>query len=460
MVERLREGTGAAISPPALRDLVSTVDTVRRQRDQLRRLVERVPAVLYIDALNEPGMREYPTLYISPQIEELLGITAEEWSSNDDLWERHMHPEDWPATSTQYDEFLATREGTLVQEYRVIRPDTGATVWIRDECSISNEPGTGRPVVLGVMFDISSQKDLEEQLRAAEAKNRALIEQIPHVVWIEPVRGQPEPPYVSAGVESVIGVPRSEWLRPGWWVSHLHEDDRADVLAFRAAVERGPGPAQIEYRLVLENRGEMWVSQTASLVMNGDEPWAVQSLLEDITSRKVAEEELEFRATHDPLTGLANRTLFAESIELALARAARHNQSVALLYCDLDDFKIVNDTHGHEVGDLILQEVARRMMTCVRESDLVARPGGDEFLVLLPDIDPAPGEAVGRGHRAERLADGIAARIRRSLETAVETARGPIWVSMSIGRCSFPWDATDSRSLLTAADEAMYRAKG
>lgn len=458
MVERLREGTTGAISPPALRDLVSTVDTVRRQRDQLRRLVERVPAVLYIDALNEPGMREYPTLYVSPQLEALLGITPEDWSSNDDLWQQHMHPDDWPVMSAQYDEFLASREGTLVQEYRIIRPDTGETVWIRDECSISNEPGTGRPVVLGVMLDISSQKALEEQLRAAEAKNRALIEQIPHVVWIEPV-GQPEPAYVSAAVETVIGVTREEWLRPGFWANHLHPDDRSAVLAFRAAVESAPGPSRIEYRLVLENRADLWVSQTASLVMNGDEPWAVQSLLEDITSRKAAEDELEFRATHDPLTGLSNRSLFAESMERALARAARHNQGVALLYCDLDDFKLVNDTHGHEVGDVILQEVARRMMTCVRESDIVARPGGDEFLVLLPDIDPAPGEAAGRSHHAERLADGIASRIRRSLETAIDTPKGPISVSMSIGRCSYPWDATDARTLLAAADEAMYRAK-
>ena len=451
-------GEGGAISPPVLRDLVSTVDQVRRQRDRLRSLVEHVPAVLYVDDLAEIGKPEYRTLYVSPQVESMLGVTVEEWTANDELWQQRMHPDDWPRARAEYDDFLGRRRGVLVQEYRFVRPDNGATIWIRDECTISKEKGSGRPVVLGVMLDVTAQKTLEAQLRAAEARNRSLIEQIPHVVWIEPVNGASEPAYVSPSVEKVFGISRAEWLEEGWWEAHLHEDDKPEVLAFREVLRPG-APSYIEYRLHLETRPGVWVGHTSQLLMDGDEASAVQSLLEDITPRKLAQEQLEFQATHDPLTGLANRTLFADSIEFALARAGRRHQNVALLYCDLNDFKAANDTYGHETGDIILQEVARRMIYSVRDTDLVARPGGDEFLVLLPDIDPEEGEAVGTRHRAEELADTIADRIRTSLEAPIETPNGDLVVTMSIGRCTFPWDADDVRSLMTAADAAMYRSK-
>jgi diguanylate cyclase (GGDEF)-like protein len=206
-------------------------------------------------------------------------------------------------------------------------------------------------------------------------------------------------------------------------------------------------------------RSEVWIGQVSQIVMNGDQPWMVQSLLEDITSRKLAEEELEFRATHDALTGLANRSLFEESLELALARASRHSQGVALLFCDLNGFKAVNDAYGHDAGDEILREIAARMLICVRESDIVARRGGDEFLVLLPDIDPSPRESATGTHRALRVADSIIRRISRSLETPIEIPAGPIVMSMSIGRCIYPWDAANAREMMAAADAAMYRAK-
>lgn len=455
-VEMGRGSLSSPITPAEVRDLLSTVESLRQQRDQLRSLVEHVPAVLYIDEVTEAGSGQYPTLYVSPQVDKVIGIPAEEWRENDRLWKVHMHPDDWSRVEAEYEAYLEGGEGTLVQEYRLVRPDNGETVWVRDECAIATEKGTGRSLVIGVMLDVSAQKRLEEQLRAAEAKNRALIDQIPHAVWIEPIDDHAEAPYVSPAIARVVGVPAETWLGRQWWEDHLHESDRSRVLEARRRLEPGHEPARLEYRLVPEEDRELWIGQTMQLVMSGDAPWAVQSLIEDITPRKLAEEQLEYRATHDPLTGLANRSLFAESITHALARAARHAHGVALLYGDLDDFKLVNDNHGHEAGDVILQEVARRLVLSVREADLVARPGGDEFLILLPDVEPAPGAEV---PAASALAAGIAARITESLSVPISTPRGEIVVSMSLGWCTFPENGSDARELLSAADAAMYRAK-
>lgn len=457
MSETIGVGAGrqsGPITPAELRDLVSTVESLRQQRDHLRSLVEHVPAVLYIDELTEPGSGRYPTLYVSPQVERVIGVPAEEWRENDTLWDVHMHPDDWPRVEAEYESYLQHPEGTLVQEYRIIRPDNGETVWVRDECAAGVERGTGRTLVLGVMLDVSAQKWLEEQLRAAEAKNRALIEQIPHAVWIEPIDAHAEDPYVSPAITRMVGVPAEVWLEDGWWETHLHAQDRERVLSERRRVVSGHDPVRLEYRLLPEPGRELWIAQTVQLVVSGDAPWAVQSLIEDITPRKLAEEQLAYRATHDPLTGLANRSLFAESIAQALARAGRHGHSVAVLYGDLDGFKLVNDTYGHETGDVILQEVARRLSASVRETDLVARPGGDEFLVLLPDV-----EAGGPDGGAAELAQRVAGRIAEHMDDPVRTPRGDIPVSMSVGWCTYPEDGSDARELLAAADAAMYRAK-
>ncbi|MGO9559988.1 MAG: diguanylate cyclase domain-containing protein [Acidimicrobiales bacterium] len=448
------------LTAAVLRDLISTSSRLARERDQLQRLVEHVPAVLYIDEVTDPGAHRYPTVYVGPQVETVLGITAAEWIGNDELWQQHMHPDDWAQTSADFDAYLARGRGDLVQEYRIVRPDDGRTIWVRDQCAIAREPETGRDVVLGVMSDITAQKTLEDQLRAAEAKNRALIEQIPNIVWTQPLNENSEPPYVSSLVREVFGVTPAKWLTTDWWSNHLHAEDRQRVLDFRTELMARDGPARIEYRMITSRRVEVWIGQVSQVVMNGDQPWMVQSLLEDITSRKLAEEQLEFRATHDALTRLANRSLFEETLELALARASRHNQGVALLFCDLNGFKAVNDTYGHDAGDEILREIAARMLICVRESDVVARRGGDEFLVLLPDIDPSPRESATGIHRAERVADAISRRITRSLKVPIEVQAGPVIMSMSIGRCVYPWDAADAREMLAAADAAMYRAKG
>ena len=171
------------------------------------------------------------------------------------------------------------------------------------------------------------------------------------------------------------------------------------------------------------------------------------SLSSDITERKAEEERLHNLAHYDPLTGLPNRTLLTDRLHQAISSARREKHHMALMFMDLDKFKQVNDTLGHHIGDLLLKEVAKRILECLRESDSAARLGGDEFVVLLPFIE-AGSDAV-----------SVAEKIRHALNQPFELAGHTLNISSSIGVAVYPEHGSDEKSLLKNADQAMYDAK-
>jgi two-component system CheB/CheR fusion protein len=170
------------------------------------------------------------------------------------------------------------------------------------------------------------------------------------------------------------------------------------------------------------------------------------AMFSDITLVRESQHRIEFLATHDDLTGLPNRTLFNDRLRLALARAGRSRESMAVIFLDLDNFKVVNDTLGHETGDKLLKQAATRLLECVRAEDTVARLGGDEFVLLL--------EATER-HEAAMSAE----RLLKSLSASYQLGKHECFVSASVGISMFPEDATDPSGLMRNADAAMYRAK-
>lgn len=170
-------------------------------------------------------------------------------------------------------------------------------------------------------------------------------------------------------------------------------------------------------------------------------------ILRDITKRRQQEEQLAFMATHDPLTGLPNRTLFKDRLNLALSQANRSRSKLAVMLLDLDRFKDVNDTYGHGMGDHILRSSADRLRALLRRSDTVSRLGGDEFLLLLPDI--------GRVRDATKVAQKIVVAFRSAF-----TINGrELTVTSSIGVAIYPHDGKDPDTLIRNADRAMYLAK-
>jgi diguanylate cyclase (GGDEF)-like protein len=167
----------------------------------------------------------------------------------------------------------------------------------------------------------------------------------------------------------------------------------------------------------------------------------------DISDRKRAEKKMKHLALHDNLTDLANRYLFFDRLEQAISRAHRYHHVVAILYVDLDGFKSVNDTLGHDAGDIVLREVGKRLRKCIRKTDTAARLGGDEFAVVLPDL------------QERQFASIVADNIQKSLEHPINVNKHRFVIGASIGISVYPDDGQKPETLLRKADAAMYRVK-
>ncbi len=280
----------------------------------------------------------------------------------------------------------------------------------------------------------------------AEAKYRALVEHIPAVVYLDPVDEDSESIYVSPQVVELLGISQDEWLTdPYAWRHHVHPED----------IDH----AWDEYRMVHEDGTVRWVLEQAYPIDDeSGKPWLIQGVIFDITERKRAEEQVAFLAYHDKLTGLPNRALFEEMLETAIARARRHDLGVDVLYLDLDNFKLVNDSLGHHAGDELVTQLAERLRGCTRETDMVARQGGDEFLLLLADLERGMGPVSGI-EAGVLVAESVSTRVHEALQEPFNLGGVEFFASASIGVSLFPQDAADATSLLRNADTAMYQSK-
>lgn len=287
----------------------------------------------------------------------------------------------------------------------------------------------------------------ESRLRDTEARYRQLIEALPIVTYISSIGGQDSRQYVSPQIEELLGYPVTEWTEETWEKA-LHPDERERVLAARAYHIESCTPYRDEYRIQRGDGGTLWVHDEAVVEVDAKgKPVQIRGFLQEITDRRRLEEQLAHRALHDPLTGLPNRTLLLERLQHWASR--RTPCSIAVLYLDLDDFKYVNDRLGHAAGDAVLNEVARRVSTCVRPEDTISRIGGDEFAIVLEEIEPPDAEMV-----AERIIASIAG-------VPFSVAGQDLVLGASIGISSHSGTGRLSADLvLNHADMAMYEAKG
>jgi diguanylate cyclase (GGDEF)-like protein/PAS domain S-box-containing protein len=291
------------------------------------------------------------------------------------------------------------------------------------------------------------------RLQSTVTQYRSLIERLPAVTYLDDLETG-ETQYVSPQITDLFGLTPDEWkASPDAWLEPVHPDDRERAgAAFVEAIAAGE-PFHAEYRVLSPDGVVRWVvDRTVVLPRVDGQPALTQGMIFDITERKRAEEELDHRANHDPLTGLPNRDQFRAALDEAIVQARSHECVVAVMYIDLDDFKLINDGFGHEVGDELLVAVADRLRDATRASDLVGRDGGDEFLVLMPNLPASLDDAT-------RAAELAAARVRESLLRPVSAASAELDVSASIGVSLFPFDAADTQTLLKHADAAMYDAK-
>lgn len=434
-------------------------DLERRLHDlatRYRALTERLPAVTYVDAVDAVSTN----LYTSPQVKDILGYTREEWMEDPDLWVKSLHPEDRERTLEANEESNRVGE-PFREEYRLIASD-GRVVWIRDEAVMIRDDDDKPLYWQGVQLDITEIKEAEQELRETHARYQTLVEQIPAIVYIDLADENLSTIFVSPQIKELLGITPEEYIEdPDLWYKHLHPDDRERALGEILVSVEEATPLTHEYRLIARDGRVVWFRDSSVRVPgDGEGPDFIHGVMLDITEQKAAEEKITYLAYHDKLTGLPNRVMFEELLGIALARARRHDSAVAVLSVDLDNFKLVNDSLGHEVGDQILGHLAERLGEATRETDLVARQGGDEFLLLLADLErdkesPVPESADG----ALLVAESIASRVHESLREPFNIADREIYLTASIGIALFPMHGEDATSILKSADTAMFKSK-
>lgn len=282
---------------------------------------------------------------------------------------------------------------------------------------------------------------------------RSFVEQLPALTYIERLDGSVV--YVSPQLHALLGRDPAEWAaEAGNRVASVHPDDREAV---RAARERSTATGEacvVEYRMLHADGRVVWVRDEATLVRGAKGRPYWQGVIVDITDRRRADEQIAFLAFHDKLTELPNRTRFEELLEQAVARAKRQGTAVAVVALDLDDFKLVNDSLGHETGDEILRRASAILREVARETDVAARMGGDEFLVMLPDLP-----SIADGLKAVAATEAFVRRLQDRLRAPLDLDRTDYYLSASVGISVYPLDAEDGESLVRNADAAMYESK-
>jgi diguanylate cyclase (GGDEF)-like protein/PAS domain S-box-containing protein len=329
-------------------------------------------------------------------------------------------------------------------EVRVRRKD-GAVIWIE----IGGAPvtdGDGNVVgSIGVHNDVTARRMAEEALRDSEARYRLMAEHSTDMIARTDLDGVLL--YVSDASRRLLGLEPSAMIGRSVY-DFVYPEDHEEFRQL-AQLINDTGQTTFSYRIVRSDGALIWFETTSRAVRDPEsgECREVISVSRDVTERKEVEEQVEYQAYHDSLTGLPNRRLFRDRLTIALAYARRMQRFLSVMFLDLDRFKYVNDTLGHSLGDEMLKAVATRLRAVLREEDSIARMGGDEFTVLLADL-PRPDEAA---KIAQKLLDTIA-------QTMVIEGH-ELFVTASLGIAFFPTDGDTAEALLKNADQAMYRAK-
>ncbi len=330
-------------------------------------------------------------------------------------------------------------------EMEVIRKDGTKQI---SEVSISLiRDSRGQPVGFrGISRDICDRKEMEESLRQSEERYRSIIEQMEDGYFELDLAGNFT--FVNDAECRNLGYSRRELI--GMNRRQYTDEKNAGALfaLFNEVYKTGIPVKSYDLELVRKDGKKAFHAISASLIKGADgKPVGFRGIARDVSERKSQEEQIKYLATHDGLTELPNRLMFNQLLSHAVQGAKRYRKQFAVMFIDLDGFKVVNDTLGHDAGDRLLREIAVRFKHTLRAVDVAARLGGDEFVVMMEDIAAPEQAAV------------LAQRILEATGKPFGLASGECRVTASIGICVYPENGDDEQTLMKNADAAMYRAK-
>jgi diguanylate cyclase (GGDEF)-like protein/PAS domain S-box-containing protein len=367
-------------------------------------------------------------------------------------WLRELyHPEDLPACDAAIADVLAGRRTRFRGQHRLQARD-GTWRWVLMSGGVLEPGGDGLPSrIFCVVFDITDHKLAGEQSRIISERLALIAENVPGMIFqLRLSRDRrAEFLYVSPGVRSVYGLEPDTVMQDGTsLLSVTHPQDRDKVREMMVESARTSSPWRLEHRVTRPDGVMRWAAGEAVPRLDDDGSTVWNGYVADVTASKVSEQRIAFLAYHDGLTGLENRLGLRSKLDELLQASSRRNVALAMVMIDLDRFKHVNDTLGHDVGDELLVEVARRLRSAVRSTDVVARLGGDEFVLVLDDV-------VDEIHVIAAVQ-----KVFRELRGNFRLSDRIVYTTCSMGISRFPKDGTDGSTLLKHADLAMYCAKG
>ncbi|MBI3546054.1 MAG: EAL domain-containing protein [Gammaproteobacteria bacterium] len=410
--------------------------TVHAAEERYRVLFETNPSAVGVFDI------EARLVQVNHRAVEMFGYESSEEMLGRSMFD-YIVPEERARAQAVMQRLLETGSYEVV-EYRVLRKD-GSIFIIESNATLLRGQNGMSNAIIATAHDITLRRQTEEALRTSENYLRAIIDAEPECVKLVSANGKLLQ-MNAAGLtmiqadspEQVIGRPLLSIVAPA---------HREAFLAFSESVIRG-NKGSLEFEIVGLKGAHRWLATHAVPLknqVNGET--LLLSVTRDITERKHTEERLSYLAHYDGLTGLPNRSLFSDRLQQAMIDASRHERLVGVMFLDLDRFKNINDSLGHEMGDLLLKSVADRLSKAVRKGDTIARLSGDEFTLVLADM----------GHVDDAMR--VAHKIIDTFVQPFHIGNRELFITASLGITLYPFDDKDVNGLLRNADVAMYRAK-
>lgn len=408
------------------------------REEAYRKLIEDSPAIIYQASIDDISK----TTYVSPRIS-LLGYTPEEWLENPDIWVESIHPDDLVHVTSKLAH--AHHQNTkFISEYR-LKTKHGEWRYFRDEASVYVDPQQQPLYLQGMMIDITEHIHAARELRVAatafESQDAMFVTDENQVIL-----------KVNNAFTQITGYSAHEAVGQTPSILKSSKQDAAFYKSMWDSISQN----HFWFGEIWNRRknGEIypeWLSISAVLDDNGRITHYVASF-SDITQRKKAEETIHHLSYYDSLTGLPNRRMLLERLNQLTISNLQHKHIYAILHIGVDDFKKLNDTRGHDIGDLLLKEMAKRIKSNLQPEDTVARVGGDEFLVLLEMLSPDSAEVAMQTLK-------IANKLQSAIQQNVNLLGIEHQFTASIGITIFQDSDTIPEELLKRADAAMYQAK-